>query len=75
MRESIEVPFLIFRFSAESNRGREKMSVGELFDTVSGLGFTDRRKRSVIENGGSASYYRPFARFHRFPAFDDEDSE
>lgn len=52
----------------------EKKSVGFLFDALPGQGFPEKRKRTMVPKKGM-SYFRPFARFRRFPPIEMEDSE
>ncbi|KAG5608770.1 hypothetical protein H5410_020051 [Solanum commersonii] len=66
------------RFSEESSRAREEKHMDELSQAISGLGFTSKRKRSIISNSRKTSYTpRVFAHCHKFPADDSmsEDSE
>ena len=50
--------------------------MGDLFDSLSGTGFSAKRKRSVTPNKSEVSYLRYLARFRRIPAIEsEEDSE
>lgn len=53
----------------------EKRSMGLLYDTISGQGFSRRQKRTSTAKSAAASNFRPFARFLRFPPVEVEDSE
>lgn len=46
-----------------------------LSDASYELGFSQKRKRSVIPHGKEASHFRNFARYRRIPALDIEDSD
>ncbi|XP_015072045.1 SWR1 complex subunit 2 [Solanum pennellii] len=66
------------RFAEERSRAREEKRMDELSQAISGLGFTSKRKRSIISNNRKTSYTpRVFDRFRKFPADDSmsEDSE
>lgn len=62
------------QFSDENSSINEKKSMGILYDLACGQGFT-KKKRSVNPNSREMSYDRFFARFHRIPALEMEDSE
>uniref|UniRef100_A0A5B6ZXZ8 Putative SWR1 complex subunit 2 isoform X1 n=1 Tax=Davidia involucrata TaxID=16924 RepID=A0A5B6ZXZ8_DAVIN len=63
------------QFLDENSRVSEKKNMGVLFDLISGQGFSERRKRSVISNGRETSYSRFLARFRRIPALDSQVSD
>ena len=62
---------------ADENSGVQKeMDMGDLFDSLSGTGFSAKRKRSVTPNKSEVSDLRYLARFRRIPAIEsEEDSE
>ncbi|KAK7319198.1 hypothetical protein RJT34_03916 [Clitoria ternatea] len=62
------------RFLNEGANARKDMSMGGLYDSVSGCGFSNKQKRSKMPDK-NAHDVRPFARFRRIPASEDEDSE
>ncbi|KAK2998223.1 hypothetical protein RJ639_024175 [Escallonia herrerae] len=62
------------RFSDESSSGGQKESMGVLYDLISGQGFSERKKRSMIPNSRETSYLR-FSRFRSIPALEILDSE
>lgn len=51
------------------------MDMGYLFASLSGKGFSARRKRSMPQNKNEMSYLRRFSRFRQIPAFDSELSD
>ncbi|XP_031379367.1 SWR1 complex subunit 2 isoform X2 [Punica granatum] len=63
------------RYSKESSGIPKEMDMGTLHDSLSGKGFSERRKRSEPANKGETSYFRYFARFRRIPSPADESSE
>uniref|UniRef100_A0A2N9GLG4 Vps72/YL1 C-terminal domain-containing protein n=1 Tax=Fagus sylvatica TaxID=28930 RepID=A0A2N9GLG4_FAGSY len=63
------------RFADESSGVQKEMDMGDLFDSLSGTGFSAKRKRSVTPNKSEVSYFRYLARFRRIPAIESEDSE
>ncbi|XP_068330902.1 SWR1 complex subunit 2-like [Pyrus communis] len=63
------------RFLQESGRVRKEMDLGDLYDSLSGKGFSARQKRSVASNNVDVSYSRYFARFRRIPALESESSD
>ncbi|XP_043711256.1 SWR1 complex subunit 2 isoform X2 [Telopea speciosissima] len=61
-------------YSEENNRVKgETKDMGVLFDSISGQGFSGRRKRSVIEKTNEAAYMRYWARFRSIPALEIQD--
>ncbi|KAK3025525.1 hypothetical protein RJ639_041517, partial [Escallonia herrerae] len=62
------------RFSDKSSSGGQKESMGVLYDLISGQGFSERKKRSMIPNSRETSYLR-FSRFCSIPALEILDSE
>ncbi|WVZ25107.1 hypothetical protein V8G54_003651 [Vigna mungo] len=63
------------RFLNESANTRKEMSMGGLYDSVSGCGFSMKQKRSVMPDRNVNPDVRSLARFRRIPVFEDEDSE
>ncbi|KAK9914641.1 hypothetical protein M0R45_038409 [Rubus argutus] len=63
------------QFLQESGAVRKEMDLGELYDSLSGKGFSARQKRSVVSNKSEVSYPRYFARFRRTPALESVSSE
>lgn len=62
--------------SIENSRVGQKNSMGTLYDLISGEGFHERRKRSVVPNSReSYDDYRFLARFRRFSALESDDTE
>ncbi|CAN6709240.1 unnamed protein product [Malus baccata var. baccata] len=52
------------------------MDLGDLYDLLSGKGFSARQKRSAASNNVDvSSYSRYFAHFHRIPALESESSD
>lgn len=64
----------ITSFLQESGAVRKEMDLGDLYDSLSGKGFSARQKRSVVSNRSEVSYPRHFARF-RTPALGSVSSE
>ncbi|XP_027161819.1 SWR1 complex subunit 2 [Coffea eugenioides] len=60
--------------SDKSKSISEKKSKELLSDAIPEQGFSQRRKRTMFPKR-ETSYFRPFARFRRFPASEIEDSE
>ncbi|KAB1204097.1 SWR1 complex subunit 2 [Morella rubra] len=60
------------RFAKESVGVRREMDMGDLFDSLSGIGFSAKRKRSVTSNKSEVSYFRYSARFRRIPALETD---
>lgn len=67
--------FKILRERYSNENGKKEMGMGNLFDSISGHGFSARQKRSTISNRSETSYFRYFARFRRIPALEDQISE
>lgn len=65
----------ISSFLQESGAVRKEMDLGDLYDSISGKGFSARQKRSVVSNKSEVSYPRYFARFRRAPALESVSSE
>lgn len=63
------------RFLEENSNAREKKSLGFLSEEISGQGFSERRKRSVIPNRRETSDFRYSARFLQIPALESQVSE
>ncbi|KAE9601009.1 hypothetical protein Lal_00008093 [Lupinus albus] len=63
------------RFMNESANSRKEMNMGDLYDSVSGSGFSIRRKRSKMPDKNVHPDYRSLARFRRIPASEDESSD
>ncbi|ESW30830.1 hypothetical protein PHAVU_002G186100 [Phaseolus vulgaris] len=63
------------RFLNESANPRKDMSMGGLYDSVSGCGFSIKQKRSVMPDKNVNPDVRSLARFRRIPVFEDEDSD
>ncbi|KAK7359547.1 hypothetical protein VNO77_01508 [Canavalia gladiata] len=63
------------RFLNEGAYTRKDMSVGGLYDSVSGCGFSIKQKRSKMSNRNMHANDRSFARFRRIPTSEDEDSD
>ncbi|KAM5557868.1 SWR1 complex subunit 2 [Rosa sericea] len=63
------------RFLQESGAVRKEMDLGDLYDSISGKGFSARQKRSVVSNKSEVSYPRYFARFRRASALESVSSE
>ncbi|XP_017406448.1 SWR1 complex subunit 2 [Vigna angularis] len=63
------------RFLNESANTRKEMSMGGLYDSVSGCGFSMKQKRSVMPDRNVNPDVRSLARFRRIPVFEDEDSD
>lgn len=66
------------RFSDEESGVQKEMDMGDLLDSLSGTGFSAKRKRSVTSNKSEVSYFRYSARFRRIPALEsdiDEDDD
>lgn len=64
------------RYADENSGVPKEMDMGDLFDSLSGTGFSAKRKRSVTPNKSEVSYLRYLARFRRIPAIEsEEDSE
>ncbi|KAL2343576.1 hypothetical protein Fmac_004861 [Flemingia macrophylla] len=63
------------RFLNENANSRKDMSMGGLYDSVSGCGFSLKQKRSIMPHKNVNPDVRSFARFRRIPVFEDEDSE
>ncbi|XP_061342473.1 SWR1 complex subunit 2 [Gastrolobium bilobum] len=63
------------RFLNESANTRKEMSMGGLYDSVSGCGFSIKRKRSILPEKNLHPDARSFARFRRIPASEDEFSD
>ncbi|THG06971.1 hypothetical protein TEA_022886 [Camellia sinensis var. sinensis] len=63
------------RFLEENRNAREKKSLGFLSEEISGQGFSERRKRSVIPNRRETSDFRYSARFLQIPALESQVSE
>ncbi|KAG5057898.1 hypothetical protein GLYMA_05G136000v4 [Glycine max] len=61
------------RFLNESTNSRKDMSMGGLYDSVSGCGFSIKRKRSIMPDKNVNPDGRSLARFRRIPDFEDED--
>ncbi|KAK7399858.1 hypothetical protein VNO78_11052 [Psophocarpus tetragonolobus] len=61
------------RFLNESANSRKDMSMGGLYDSVSGCGFSIKQKRSIMPDKNVSPDGRSFARFRRIPSFEDED--
>ncbi|KAK3020289.1 hypothetical protein RJ639_045838 [Escallonia herrerae] len=72
MKEAFQI--ICKRFSDESSSGRQKESMGVLYDLISGQGFSERRKRSMIPDSRETSYLR-FSRFRSIPALEILDLE
>jgi len=66
---------LLCRFLNESANPRKEMSMGGLYDSVSGCGFPIKQKRSVMLGKNVNPDVRSLARFRRIPVFEDEDSD
>lgn len=66
---------LFCSFLNESANTRKEMSMGGLYDSVSGCGFSIKQKRSVMPDRNVNPDVRSLARFRRIPVFEDEDSE
>ncbi|XP_038907261.1 SWR1 complex subunit 2 isoform X1 [Benincasa hispida] len=62
------------RFADDSMVAKE-MDMGYLFASLSGNGFSARRKRSTPQNKKEMSYLRHFSRFRQIPAFDSDLSD
>ncbi|XP_027342146.1 SWR1 complex subunit 2 [Abrus precatorius] len=62
-------------FSNENANTRKDMSMGGLYDSVSGFGFSIKQKRSIMPDKNVNPDGRSLARFRRIPAFEDEDSD
>ncbi|CAL5338416.1 unnamed protein product [Camellia sinensis] len=62
-------------FLEENRNAREKKSLGFLSEEISGQGFSERRKRSVIPNRRETSDFRYSARFLQIPALESQVSE
>ncbi|KAG6579641.1 SWR1 complex subunit 2, partial [Cucurbita argyrosperma subsp. sororia] len=60
---------------ADDGMGAKEMDMGYLFTSLSGKGFSARRKRSTPQNKNEISYLRPFSRFRQIPAFDSDLSD
>lgn len=60
---------------ADDGKGAKEMDMGYLFASLSGNGFSRRRKRSTPQNKNEMSYLRHFSRFRQIPAFDSELSD
>ncbi|KAK2658425.1 hypothetical protein Ddye_004958 [Dipteronia dyeriana] len=63
------------RFVDQNSGVQKEMDMGVLFDSLSGSGFRDRRKRSEISNRSKMSPNGYLARFRTIPAFEIEDSD
>ncbi|RDX88823.1 SWR1 complex subunit 2, partial [Mucuna pruriens] len=63
------------RFLNESDNTRKDMSMGGLYDSVSGCGFSIKRKRSVMPDKNVNPDVRSLARFRRIAVLEDEDSD
>ncbi|TKY59739.1 SWR1 complex subunit 2 [Spatholobus suberectus] len=63
------------RFLNESANTRKDMSMGGLYDSVSGCGFPIKQNRSIMRDKNVNPDVRSFARFRRIPVFEDEDSD
>ena len=49
--------------------------MGGLYDSVSGCGFSIKQKRSMMPDKNVHQDFRPYARFRRIPASEDEASD
>ncbi|KAK3403685.1 hypothetical protein EUGRSUZ_K00107 [Eucalyptus grandis] len=63
------------RYSAETSGVQNEMNMGVLYDSLSGKGFSARRKRSEPSNKGETSYLRYLARFRSVPCLEIDSSE
>ncbi|KAL1328415.1 hypothetical protein HN51_038273 [Arachis hypogaea] len=63
------------RFAEENANNRKQMAMGILYDSVSGCGFSLKQKRSMVPDKSVHTNFRPYARFRRMPASEDEDSD
>lgn len=62
--------------SAQGSGGSKKEnSMGLLSDATYEQGFSQKRKRSVIQHDSETSYFRQFSRFRRIPALEIQDSD
>ncbi|KAI3832605.1 hypothetical protein MKW98_002151 [Papaver atlanticum] len=60
------------RFLKENTRENEKKGMDILLDSISGQGFSGKRKRSEVLNRGETSYLRYWARFRHIPALESQ---
>lgn len=63
------------RFVDKNSGVPKEMDMGGLFDSLSGNGFVDKRKRSEAPNRNGILYDRYSARFRTIPDFESEDSD
>ncbi|CAK9187633.1 unnamed protein product [Ilex paraguariensis] len=63
------------QFSIENSNLGKKRSMGILSESISGQGFSGRRKRTKNSDNREACHFRSLARFRRIPALEIEDSE
>lgn len=61
-----------YSFADESSGVPKDMDMGDLFDSLSGKGFSAKGKRSVTSNKSEVSYFRYLARFRRIPALESD---
>ncbi|KAI3987335.1 hypothetical protein MKX01_003085 [Papaver californicum] len=60
------------RFLKENIRENEKKGTDILLDSISGQGFSGKRKRSEVLNRGETTYLRYWARFRNIPALENQ---
>lgn len=60
---------------ADDSTVAKEMDMGKLFASLSGNGFSARRKRSAPQNKNEMSYLRHFSRFRQIPVFDSDVSD
>ncbi|MED6122860.1 hypothetical protein PIB30_117627 [Stylosanthes scabra] len=63
------------RFAEENANNRKEMAMGTLYDSVSGCGFSLKQKRSTVPDKSVHTIFRPYARFRKIPASEDEESD
>ncbi|MCL7040392.1 hypothetical protein MKW94_010050, partial [Papaver nudicaule] len=63
------------RFLKENIRENEKKGTDILLDSISGQGFSGKRKRSEVLNRGETAYLRHWARFRNIPALENQAQE
>ncbi|KAF7836390.1 SWR1 complex subunit 2 [Senna tora] len=59
----------------ENADAKKEMNMGVLHDSVSGKGFSVKKKRSIMPNKNEDSFFRQSACFRRFLVPEEEDSE
>ncbi|MED6124014.1 hypothetical protein PIB30_055082 [Stylosanthes scabra] len=63
------------RFAEENANNRKEMAMGTLYDSVSGCGFSLKKKRSMMPDKSVHTNFRPYARIRKIPASEDEESD